>query len=636
MRIAYDNQIDDLAASEITALTAESLYAATNVQDERLTVQWRTTAATDQTIIFNAGGTVTEGETWQPMFQATTNLLTDPENLTSANWTKTAVTASADSVVLGFQRNKITATSTSATCLVSQVLSFAATTNTVIFIVQRGSTTNPEIRITDNTVPATRARVQINFSTKAVTYSLGAIDAGVEDWIDDYTLRVAFRCDTIVPGNTNQIGLRVRDASGGVGEYTYYTAAMAVANAYPLAYTATSRAAWATSGTVAFRMPPSGKFIVDCEVKPYFAYDTAAAKDIANWYIDATHELRLVYSNTTDSIEVIWYDGGTSRKLQSDIFDAGTALTINQNIRIVGSFDLATGAVTSGSRLLILPRDQGSLYEDDTWSGAIDALTSTTYSTLRLGNRSGSTQLDGLMRYFRVYGGTLEDTITTEEDIDLELEEKQLLYSRDYASHFDLNTFAIMGHNISAGASVKVEANDWDEWNYTDGSGSSIIQQTLTWDEDTIMYFFPSIYKREYIKLTVNDPNNDDGYLAIGRIWAGKYLTIDPSSTLDFRVVKKRSDRSIYNRNRQKWSDQGYGWRRFEMNFPRTATTMLDRIQRMYDSVGTYSSIIFCNFDSIRDYEIVEPVYCSIVGDIEFQHAGRMKFTYELVMEEDR
>jgi hypothetical protein len=240
------------------------------------------------------------------------------------------------------------------------------------------------------------------------------------------------------------------------------------------------------------------------------------------------------------------------------------------------------------------------------------------------------------VRHARVYGGTLEDTITTEADLDAELETKQLLFDQEYAGSFDLNTFAVMGHNITAGAAVKVQANDWDEWTYVNGSGSSIIQRVMAWDEETMLYFWSQVYKRQYIKLTVNDPGNTEGVIKIGRIWAGKYLTIDPSSLLNFRVTKRRSDRVIYGINRQKWADEGVGWRRFELEFPPTETEMLDKLQMMYDAVGNHTSVIFCNFDSLRTWQIVEPVYCSIVGDIEFAHKRNMKFGWRISLEEDK
>ena len=63
---------------------------------------------------------------------------------------------------------------------------------------------------------------------------------------------------------------------------------------------------------------------------------------------------------------------------------------------------------------------------------------------------------------------------------------------------------------------------------------------------------------------------------------------------------------------------------------------MIEKIQTMYDFSGNHSSMIFMNFDTLKDYKIVLPVYCSIDGDVTFGHRGRQKYVYSLNLEEDR
>ena len=116
----------------------------------------------------------------------------------------------------------------------------------------------------------------------------------------------------------------------------------------------------------------------------------------------------------------------------------------------------------------------------------------------------------------------------------------------------------------------------------------------------------------------------------------GDYLTVSPSSLLDFKVYKKRSDINIYGKDRQKFSIPGVSWRRIELKFPPTDNTMLSSILDWFDMVGLYRSFIFCNFDTIRGYPLVEPLYCSIDGSITFTHDKSMKFSYELSLEEDK
>jgi hypothetical protein len=52
MRFVYDNKIDNLEASAVTALSEVTGYEVINVQDQRLTTKWHSNSATTQTVIF--------------------------------------------------------------------------------------------------------------------------------------------------------------------------------------------------------------------------------------------------------------------------------------------------------------------------------------------------------------------------------------------------------------------------------------------------------------------------------------------------------------------------------------------------------------------------------------------------------
>ena len=176
---------------------------------------------------------------------------------------------------------------------------------------------------------------------------------------------------------------------------------------------------------------------------------------------------------------------------------------------------------------------------------------------------------------------------------------------------------------------ITIMGNAVNSW-----TAPSVIE-TLSWNEGAILKFITDAHY-QYWRFSIANSSNSNGYVQIGRLWLGDYITIDPSSLLDFKVIKKRSDQVIYGRNRQKWANIGVGWRQFTFNFPPTQEATLQLIQNMYDTVGNHSSFIFCNFDTIRDYKLVEPCYVSINGDLTFSHDNRMKFTYQLIMEEDK
>jgi len=201
----------------------------------------------------------------------------------------------------------------------------------------------------------------------------------------------------------------------------------------------------------------------------------------------------------------------------------------------------------------------------------------------------------------------------------------------DLGSAQSIDTVAVLGHNLQSSAAVTIEAHTSDSW-----AAPALSAITLTYNTAAILQYWGSAAVFQYWRFTLDDATNTDGYVEAGRLWLGTYMAFDPASEVGFTVSKRRSDTVVYGRDRQKYATEGVGWRSFDLSFPQTAGTALTAIQTMYDTVGVHGSVIFCNFDSLRTYPIVEPCYCSIVGDISFRHARFMKFTYGLTLEEDR
>ncbi len=193
-----------------------------------------------------------------------------------------------------------------------------------------------------------------------------------------------------------------------------------------------------------------------------------------------------------------------------------------------------------------------------------------------------------------------------------------------------VDTLAILGHNLQVSATVIVEAHTSDSW-----GTPALSAITLTYNAGAILKYLAAAQTFQYWRYTLNDPTNTDGYVEVGRPWLGTFLAIDPSSLDSFTVTKKRSDTVTHGRDRQKYATEGVGWREFNLSFPRTGGTALTAVQTMYDTVGNHGSVIFSNFDSLRIYDLVEPVYSSIVGEIDFRHGGFMQFLWGIRLEED-
>lgn len=205
----------------------------------------------------------------------------------------------------------------------------------------------------------------------------------------------------------------------------------------------------------------------------------------------------------------------------------------------------------------------------------------------------------------------------------------------DLGATTSCSIFAIMAHNLVSGGTVVVNGNDVITevssvmtWITSDQSST----QTITYNDDMMVKFVTPISNR-YWQFSFASQTSA---LQIGRLWIGDYIDISPSSLDDFTVTKKRDDIVVYGKNRQKYASIGNGWREIQLTFPRTSPTSMSSIYTFYDTVGKHSSFIFANFDTLRGYELVEPMYCSIADDIGFSHARNQFYTYSLTLTEDR
>lgn len=193
---------------------------------------------------------------------------------------------------------------------------------------------------------------------------------------------------------------------------------------------------------------------------------------------------------------------------------------------------------------------------------------------------------------------------------------------------------ALIGHNLSSSATITFQISEYSNFLTT-------IDETLVWNEGIILKFFDysgtisesSDYR--YYRIIIADPLNPDGYVELSRVYLSGYLNITPSSLLDFSVTVRTSDRNLYSIHRDKFAIEGKTWRVFDLRFPASDKDMINSISDFIDTVGLHTSFIFCNFDSIRDYPIVEPCYCSIANDVEFTNLDYMKMSYNLSLEED-
>uniref|UniRef100_UPI0011453510 hypothetical protein n=1 Tax=Anaplasma marginale TaxID=770 RepID=UPI0011453510 len=158
------------------------------------------------------------------------------------------------------------------------------------------------------------------------------------------------------------------------------------------------------------------------------------------------------------------------------------------------------------------------------------------------------------------------------------LSSQSIVFDAGAGNTFTADSCAILNHNLTNAATIKFQMHTADSW------GTPDLDETLTWRSGVIAKYFTSTSKR-YMRFFFTDAGNTDNYIEVGRMFACAYLQVTPSSLLDFRITKVRTDNVKESIGNQMYSDQGVGYREFRYRFPPTGTTMISSLDTMYDTI---------------------------------------------------
>jgi hypothetical protein len=86
-----------------------------------------------------------------------------------------------------------------------------------------------------------------------------------------------------------------------------------------------------------------------------------------------------------------------------------------------------------------------------------------------------------------------------------------------------VRALALVGHNFTSGATVKIQANATDVWT------SPSIDVTLAYNAANLVYLWSSDQSFQYWRITIVDASNPAGYLEVGRVFLGQTATPDRS-----------------------------------------------------------------------------------------------------------
>jgi len=183
----------------------------------------------------------------------------------------------------------------------------------------------------------------------------------------------------------------------------------------------------------------------------------------------------------------------------------------------------------------------------------------------------------------------------------------------DFGSSQKCNCIAILGHNLSSGATITIQNDD------NSGMSSPDLNQALTWNEDQIVYLITSNDTNRYWRISIEDSGNSS-YPMIGELILGEYIEF--SQNFDWNIVENVQMNLITHKTdfQQTWSYFMNKTRSLgNMNFTKIDSTTLDELLTMFeDAKGSHYPILLIWDDN--------NVNRSIYGKLGDQHGRHFNF----------
>lgn len=181
----------------------------------------------------------------------------------------------------------------------------------------------------------------------------------------------------------------------------------------------------------------------------------------------------------------------------------------------------------------------------------------------------------------------------------------------NFAAAQSITDVAIVGHNFTNGATVRIQGNASDSW------GSPTVNETITW-RDYIMDKNFTGGSHAWWRLHIADAANPDGYVELGLIFIGGNLTFGDIVGTDWPETKLEN--SIINETRtgQVYGDEGIIRRLFSFDIPHIDLTQKGQFEDMFNEVGKHTPLIlFINEDDITNFP---PIYGRFSEDMDYNH----------------
>ena len=176
---------------------------------------------------------------------------------------------------------------------------------------------------------------------------------------------------------------------------------------------------------------------------------------------------------------------------------------------------------------------------------------------------------------------------------------------------FDMTTavavsyMTIQAHNITSGATLKLQGNATDVWT------SPTIDQSLTWDAGTIIQTITETSLRWW-RITIDDPSNPDTYIEIGAVFLGIPLVM-PGMLPSQEITRVSSSTSTVSESGQSYGDKKLRYYAPSFNFPNIVESKKTEIDTFWDTVENVDPFVLIIWED--DLTTQPPIYCKLTNE---------------------
>jgi len=157
----------------------------------------------------------------------------------------------------------------------------------------------------------------------------------------------------------------------------------------------------------------------------------------------------------------------------------------------------------------------------------------------------------------------------------------------DAESAIDVQSFLFKKHNLSTGATAKIQGHTADAWSDPD------VNVTLSLTSDITIYYWSSVQSKRWWRYYINDVENSDLYVETGRIFLGGYFSPEVNMRKDYGKRYVDPSELIFSDGGQISTNKKTKYVTMSLVFEYTSAADLATFETMWAALGATEEFFF-------------------------------------------